>query len=345
MEDRTAQPSANEYIFPDPNEKFHTKGLVIGAANVGSLGKEGETTASNRIVRKNVISFLSRVQNRYGKVHGLFLQEVNNYQTKFPPIFNTKPSETDEEVTYGKDAGGRRGVANWTIAQEGYRAQDKAKLESLPKDVKNEIATSILRYRGRKGKSVPVAILNLYRNIHDRFERTVQETKVAVKQIMIKLNNMGIRNVVLLGDFNSENIKFDNLKRISHPDLFHKANERTARRYIDQVHTNMLNVGFLDVFPALENVHGSGLNMKNSVLGHKSYCLWIGVKPTKADKQLTKITPRPRLKLEAKEYNGYPEIPKLRILDANEADQYCDEEEIDVLANPIIEIMRVIWRM
>ena len=344
MTTREGNNETEDYKFPNQNEKFEMgNGRVIAIGNVGSLGVEDNLTEGNSTVRRNVISFLARLHNRYGRVDGLFLQETNNSEAKFPPIIDYQPTQTDYHVTFGRGDRGVRGVANWLKREDNFKEHDERTLASLPIDRKNEIVTSIIRYNNAKRKSVPVALINVYRNTHSNFKRSVEETKAALKILCSRLRCADVQNFIIFGDFNTENIQLEGCKRIRHPQLFHKANLNSKKTQIDCVFTNMLNAGFLDVNPSFENVHNNELNNKNWVLGHKAYSLWIGHKPTRSGKTTMKIATPVRLRREAKEWNQINsslQLPNIRILENNQRDDYCNETQINNIAMSMIKIMK-----
>ena len=338
--------TGDEYNYPNTNEKFESpRGLIIGIGNVGSIGAESDLSEGNVTVRRNIISFMARIRNKYDRIDALLLQETNNYTAAFPPHMNCSPTQTDEHVTYGQGDGGKRGVASWVPRADSFKEEDERRLLRIPKDQRNEIAVSIVRYKNAKYKSIPVGLINVYRNAHATYNRSVDETKQAVERICIKLRYLGIRNHVVVGDFNSESIKFNNLTEIKHQDLYHKANLRTKKTRIDHVFTNMINMGFLEVWPSLENVHGQKLTCTNSVLGHKAFCLWIGHKPQKIDKITIKTTPIDKLKAQAREWDSTistVRVPVLRLLRDYEKDEHCDENNIDEAAMSLISMIRII---
>ena len=300
------------------------------------MGREGDLSAANCRVRRNITSHLARINNKYGKVDGFFAQETNNYSAKLPPLLNFKPTETDEHVTFGRGQNGIRGVANWVKKNQKCKEDDDRILSQLPKDQRNEIAVSILRYANKKRKTIPVAILNTYRNIHKQFERSENDTKKAVQKICEKLRQLGVRNYVLVGDFNSSTIKFNQMTKIHNSELFHKANKNSAKTYIDGVFTNMINVGFLEVGPTLENIQES-TDTENNLLGHKSYTLWIGGKPTKEPVQTMKVAKQEKIGKIAKMTKT--NLPDLKLLENSEWDEFCDVQQIDILGEQLVNCM------
>ena len=331
----------DEYQYPEAAESFNTNGAIIAVANVGSLGPENDLSTANTIVRSNVISSLTRLKNRYGRVDCFLAQEVGGYEAELSPIFNFKPTETDRQVLYGRGRGGIRGVANWCLGYAGSDSEDQRILRLINTDLRNEICTSIVRYKNIKGKSIPVAIINVYRNCHRDFCRTERETKIAIENICKTLRTNGVRNQVIVGDFNSDKMKFDNHRKIQHEKLFHKHNKNTARTFIDCVYTNFEEkVGILEVWPSVENVHG-GITPRNSTkdLGHKFYALWIGVEPTIPGPTTINIMSQKKLRAVAKEVKD-KEIPKISLLpDDIEWDDFCREEEIDYLGELMLKLL------
>ena len=76
-----------DHICQNQNIKFEMgNGRVIAIGNVGSLGAEDNISEGNSTVRRNVISLLARLQNKYGRVDGLFFQEKEKFVAKFSPL-------------------------------------------------------------------------------------------------------------------------------------------------------------------------------------------------------------------------------------------------------------------
>ena len=268
---------------------FSTKGLIITAANVGSFGSYNpELKPENIKVRANTINFLTRVAKTYGKVDAFLAQETNtdNYENfNFTPILKNAPVATNKEATYGADDGGKRGVAIWANQSEEFKETDNRILEQLPKDEINEITTTILRYKNRKLRSIPIAIINCYRNQHRIYERSEEDTKKAIMKICGELRNLGVKSHLIAGDFNNQNFRLNNnYREIKSPKLYHKHNNQCQKTFIDKIFTNTLNAGLLEVQPTLENTnYPSDQNPNSNTLGHKAYVLWAGSPPTPAE--------------------------------------------------------------
>ena len=297
---------------------FSTNGLIITAANVGSFGSYNpELKPENIKVRANTINFLTRVAKTYGKVDAFLAQETNtdNYENfTFTPIFKKPPVATNKEATYGAGDGGKRGVAIWANQLEEFKQQDNEILERLPKDDINEISTTILRYKNKKGRLIPIAILNCYRNQHRIYERSAEETKKAIMKICGFLRAQGVRSHLIAGDFNSQNFRLNNnYRELKNPKLYHKHNNQCQKTFIDKVFSNTLNAGILDVHPTLENINDlENQNQANSALGHKAYVLWAGSPPTKADSTNASICNPKNLRKQSKncKESDIPKIPE-----------------------------------
>ena len=295
-----------------PTKTYSTKGLIITAANVGSFGSYNpELKPENIKVRANTINFLTRVAKTYGKVDAFLAQETNteDYENfTFTPIFKNPPVATNKEATYGADDGGKRGVAIWANQAEEFKNRDNEILEQLPKDDKNEITTTILRYKNSKLRSIPIALLNCYRNQHRIYERSEGETKEAIMKICGKLKSLGVNSHLIMGDFNSQSFRLNNnYREIKHKNLFHKHNNQCRRTVIDKIFTNTTNAGLLDIQPTLENT-----NSDNDQLGHKAYVLWAGTQPKIAEKTEVTTCNLKKLRLAAKECEDsiIPNIPE-----------------------------------
>ena len=311
---------------------FSTKGLIITAANVGSFGSYNpELKPENIKVRANTINFLTRVAKTYGKVDAFLAQETNtdNYESfNFTPILKNAPVATNKEATYGADDGGKRGVAIWANQSEEFKESDNRILEQLPKDDINEITTTILRYKNRKLRSIPIAVINCYRNQHRIYERSEENTKNAIMRICGVLRSKGVKSHIIAGDFNSQNFRLNNnYREIKSPKLFHKHNNQCQKTYIDKIFTNTLNAGLLEVQPTLENIScPSNQNLADNALGHKAYVLWAGTPPTVAESTYYSACNPKDLRVAAKNCED-KDIPKIPEPDTQTLSEIEDHEE------------------
>lgn len=249
-----------------------SKGVIIMSTNIGSFGKD--STENSVIVRKQLHEKLALVNNKFGPVDSLAIQECGIFDVKLLPFF-AKPVSTNEAASYGKNDRGKRGVCLYS--------KDGLGLFDTNDDV-NEICVSIRSYINSRGSKVNFAIINCYRNQSVNYERSSVQTKIAISKIIDNLKSKSIKKMVILGDFNDTNFSLPNFREILHNKLYHKANSISARRKIDKVFTNIENCGFIDILASCENVHGpipsGGHRQKppESDLGHKTIVLYVGAK-------------------------------------------------------------------
>ena len=318
---------------------FSTKGLIITAANVGSFGSYNpELKPENIKVRANTINFLTRVAKTYGRVDAFLAQETNtdNYENfNFTPILKNAPVATNKEASYGADDGGKRGVAIWANQSEEFKEHDNRILNQIPKDDRNEITTTILRYKNRKSRSIPIGIINCYRNQHRIYERSEEETKDAIMKICGKLKALGVNSHLIAGDFNSQSFRLNNnYREIKSQKLFHKHNSQCRKTFIDKIFANTPNVGLLDVQPTLENT-----TTENDQLGHKAYVLWAGSQPYTAETAEVTICNPKKLRLAAKECED-AEIPMIPEPDTHK-DKIKDQKAfIDFMSDSFDELLK-----
>lgn len=264
------------------------KSLILLSANVGSFGQNEDLTVANIKVRQQTIDTLCEVENEYAWVDIFCVQECNSYHVELRPIFY-EPISTDETISFGRNAGGIRGVA--TYAKEGENF-------NINNDI-HECCVTVHQYSNSKNKQVKVAVVNLYRNISRNFERTIGQTiSFLTDHVRTKLYENGIRNIIIIGDFNHENVNIRGFREIKHDDAFHKANKTTRKTFIDKCFANFSSCGLIKILPSLENVHNE--DGTKSTLGHKVFCIYIGAMPEKAKKKTLKSTDFTAIKKEAK---------------------------------------------
>lgn len=205
----------------------------------------------------------------------LCVQECVSYDWHLRPHF-FEPINTDEHVTFGKDDGGKRGVATYycgnttTVAVNGI-------------DTKNEIVTVIGSFLNNRRKVTKVGIINCYRNISKNYERTVKETKEAINRIIDHLVSINVGQFVICGDFNAVDFRFaeKGAHELWHPDWFHQSNEKTAKHKINKAFTNMQNAGILEVRESCENVDAG--------FGHKCCVMYVGKRPIANEKETKEV--------------------------------------------------------
>ena len=259
-----------ESIFNLMSDNDLKKTLILGSANVGSFGAEDDITAANSCVRQQTIDTLCAIENDFNWVDIFCVQECSSYKTELRPIFY-EPTCTDENVLFGRGSGGIRGVCTYSKAGEKFEF-----LNSI-----HECCVTVHAYKNSKRNAVKVAICNIYRNQSKRYERTISQTKTFINSLTKLIMERGIRNIMVIGDFNAEQFEIDGFRELKHEEAYHKANKNTRKKYIDKCFTNFTTCGFIKIFPSVENVHGEDCLTKTN-LGHKFMCLYIGEKPTKA---------------------------------------------------------------
>ena len=283
--------------------KSNIKGVIVMSTNVGSLGSAPLDTG-NINVRSHVARRLAYINNKYGRIDSLHLQETNNYDVEFLPFFK-KPAATNANVTYGRGLGGVRGVSSYTLDGNGAFDTD---------DTKNEIACVIRSYRNNRNQITKFAQLNIYRNQSVDFSRSSDETHEAIRRILIKLRDIGVYQSLIIGDFNdtSFKIRLNGFRELTHGKLYHKKNGSTAKRKIDKVFTNIANVGFLEILNSCENVHKRLQDFgkfEEVDFGHKTICLWVGAPPQKTPTSVNTFASLKSLKLIAKnDMSTFPAI-------------------------------------
>lgn len=123
----------------------------------------------------------------------------------------------------GKRGGGTSGVS--TYVREGIKS-----FALRTGDTKHEICTVVWSGKDSRGKMGKFGLINVYRNIHTKFTRGLDETQAAVKEIVQKLRELDVKRVIIQGDLNSQEFGIEGLRKITHRKLYHKHNNRLAKR-------------------------------------------------------------------------------------------------------------------
>ena len=242
------------------------------STNVGSLGSS-PLDIGNINVRSHVARRLAQINNKYGPVDTLHLQECMNFGVEFLPFFKL-PVTDDSQVTFGRNDGGVRGICTYTKDDRG--AFDTG-------DTKNEITCVIRSYRNNKSLITKFASIGVYRNQSVDYARSSEETSQAIRKVLKKLGDIGIHQSIISGDFNDTSFKLpvNGYRELLHPKLYHKKNGSCAKKRIDKVFSNIADVGFLEILNSCENVHKKvGTKFEESDFGHKTIVLWVGAPPS-----------------------------------------------------------------
>ena len=303
-------------------------------ANVGSLGRTNATSREvcpeGQAVRQQLLDTMVQVNNKYGKIDALMIQECGHYDVQLPPFFPSGPLATSQHVTHGVGQGGTRGTCTYANNDGSFRVD-------FDRDTINEMCAIVAYRQNPRGEKIATALINCYRNQSANFERTTQQTVQAISRIRAYLRtHHDVDQIFVQGDFNDERVSIPGLERRHDVKLFHKqANSR--RTYIDLAFTNIKNCGVLDVYPSCENVHGGADKVNKSIFGHKVGLFWIGVKPKPPEKRNIKVVSMKRLKQVAEEFGD-------ELLGKDKTPHTTDEEHIEKLSKELtdkaIELMK-----
>lgn len=251
----------------DPNE-IKNKYIIAINTNVGSLGQNDNLSDNNRATRRRLADLVTEVRSKYASDDVvLCIQECGTYECELPPHFKG-PISTDEQVSFGRKVGGKRGVATYATSRftHAFPASDE----------KHEICAVVSYFKNSKGGVSKALIVNVYRNISKDYKRSVNDTITAIRSLIKKAANEGVGQVIIVGDFNATNIQIDlGTFELLHKAWFHRANDSTETKYNDKAFTNMPNCGFLEIKPSCENVGSEDL-------GHKCAVLFLGKKPNES---------------------------------------------------------------
>ena len=302
-------------------------GLLCLTANVGSLGRTNATTREvcpeGQAVRQQLLDTMVHVNNKYGKIDAMMIQECGHYDVKFPPFFAEGPLATSEHVTHGAGQGGTRGTSIYVNNEGSFRV-------NFDRDTVNEMCAVVCYRKNPRGEKVGTALVNCYRNQSANFERTTQQTVQAINRIRTYLRTVhSVDQIFVQGDFNDERVSVPGLERRHDVKLFHKKGN-SRRTYIDLAFTNIKSCGVLDVFPSCENVHGGADKTNKTIFGHKVGLFWIGVKPKPPEKRKIKVVSMKRLKEVSEEF-------KKELLGKDKSPNLSEEDHIEKLCKEITD--------
>ena len=246
--------------------------MWVLALNAGSLG-HGEFTVT--ATRKNLIRLMFEIYEKYGFFPDVVaIQESMSNDFNLAPRFE-KPECISDNTRIGVHLNGEfvdksRGVVTYCDSN----ADLVNSLKNM--DSKSEIVVSVHEYEtmNRGKKMAKLVLFNCYRNTHESaISASLQDMIKIIEKKMKAARLVGLRNYLVVGDFNDEEFEIEELSEIIHPLLLHKHNQYTEERRIDKVFTNMKNVQIMEVFKTVENK----MQVGSEWLGHRPYLIKVGV--------------------------------------------------------------------
>ena len=298
----------------------------VGLTNV-TTDENGEFSGEAAGVMKKLHDTMATINNDFGRVTDLELQETGGGDFDLAPFFN-KATAMADHVTTGTQGRGRKGVSSFSTDSEAFKVDPIDKHNEITAVVVNDIV---------KGKKVRMGKITVYRNIHKDHERSVAETVTAVKKLIKRLQTKHqVRKVIIVGDWNTEGNIFlgNDIRELKHDDMFHKHNDQARETYIDRVFTNCIDAEIIGVYKTLENKKTGDTDL----LGHKAYLIKIGKgRGERAEKmEKFKIISCKKLKQNTKKMKPVFEAP----LDWEKDREYMLEkaaEEMTVMMNKLQE--------
>ena len=230
------------------------------------------------IVSTNIGSFIANksklhdeltdIENTYGKIDALLLQEFNDFKkrqitdtnNRIPPFF-LEPAHTNEPTHINHTH--CRGVATF------LRNHTDNALNTP--NVKSEIITTLHTTPrpgrgGRKTRNTKTAIINVYNN----HNLCIKQLRHDIDNNIIQCERAGFLNIVIVGDFNTEKFAISGFHEIKHKNLYHKHNKEAKKTHIDKIYANFKQVKVLDVRNSLEKIAET-----DNSLGHKVIVLGL----------------------------------------------------------------------
>lgn len=259
------------------------KTKILVSANIGlggSIIKSDDyvknTTANNRSeTYARLHNRLTEVYNSYGQQADIMSIQELGYLRFAPKPFFDAPVASDLPVLVNHQ-NKARGV--------GIYSRNEEAIPITTGNLQDEIAAIIDSYTDSKNRKCQFAVINVYRNTHKEFSRSVNQTIAEVNEIIkIITNTYNVRKIVITGDFNTESdMRFmRGFREIKDARNFHQHNSSSKKTFIDRVYANFEDIGFLEVLISVEKV-------SDARLGHKTAVLYIGRKPYKIKENETK---------------------------------------------------------
>ena len=220
---------------------------------------------------------LTLIEQTWGKINFLLLQELNKKEgilntASLPPFFDTpKHNDATNDSTV-------RGVGTFGPDATDENAEIELEVQKLIDELENEFVIRIFdatyRSRGRKAES-KIALVNAYGN-HTKKEQVKIQDELRKIIECCKLNL--VKNMIISGDMNDENVELEGFHELRHPKLFHQDRVGAQRTNIDKVLCNFDKVKILEIRTSLES-KSSG----NENLGHKVIVFSINGSPEPAE--------------------------------------------------------------
>ena len=241
--------------------------------NVGSLG--GQTTAANpnqvSEVRRNLYNVTNCIKDRYGSYPAsIGLQETGNHEVDLGRGYGT-PVATDAHCSnYSSSRCISRGVATYALANTA--------VEWPPLNDSAEVVTTLHKVpfnHGRGETTQKVAFINVYRLTHrDASNHSIENTVNYITDQLATLKRNNIKKMVIHGDFNQESVTIPGFRELRHPQMYHKLNASSGKRFIDKVFVNFDQASILDAYPTCENKD----DRTADDLGHKAILIRVGAR-------------------------------------------------------------------
>ena len=230
-------------------------GIDILTFNCGSFGTCDENlvglTDDNKVVRGNTFDLVTKIVEDDGTAPAVVCtQECGSFNFELAPWYK-KPIGTDENITIetedGRDA--KRGVA--TYAKNGFCVEPPSSYVGPPL----EFVTTVHPWtkhtkKGRQQKKL--CVMSAYRNCNKCIPRasraSLQDYRRYVKHQKEALRLIGVRDMVIVGDFNDQNFRMSGYKELTHEKFYHKANPTAGKKKIDKIFTNCPDIKIKRVY-------------------------------------------------------------------------------------------------
>lgn len=270
--------------------------LLILTANVGSLGNPESLNDDDKIVASNVLGCFRSINDEFGCYpHVAGIQKDGGHTRNLAPVFNG-PAATNKNYPVIADDDGRtvsRGVATFTTTEvtavppsPGYLGPP-VEITCTIHTFRSKYSRRNKRTRGKRSASNlqrnrRVAYFNCYKNQNKSTKVGVshasnkQITDFISKQRVILRETYHTGDIVVSGDFNDPSFKLFGLRELKNDSMYHRANPKTKKQYIDKIFTNIPTAKIIRVFQTCKNkqtVDADG--MHHDDLGHKPVLISI----------------------------------------------------------------------
>lgn len=171
--------------------------IGLGGSIIKSDDYVKNTTANNRTeTYARLHDRLTQVYNNYGQQPDIMSVQELGYLRFAPRPFFESPVASDLPVLVN--------LKNKTRGVGIYSRNDDA-IPISTGNLDDEISAIVDSYTDAKNRKCQFAVINVYRNTHKEFSRSINQTIAAVNEFTkLITNTYNTRKIIITGDFNTE---------------------------------------------------------------------------------------------------------------------------------------------